>query len=118
MIVTSLVHAYNFIKHDTTGSSPYYLMLVAIPEIQWIRGTVLELRNRVLLCNVGLQGIHKIVDKWSQEVYVVVKKPNSYIPVYELKPETVRADVLHYKLFLPIPYLPLKSQTMPQLKLL
>ena len=72
-----------------------------------IQGTVLE-----------LQGTHKIADKWSQDVYVVVKKPNADIPVYKVKPETGsgRARVLHCNLLLPIPCVPLESQTMPQPK--
>ena len=83
-----------------------------------IRGAVLELRDRVLLRNVGLQGTHKEADKWSQDVYVVVEQPNSDIPVYEVKPETGsgRARVLHRNLLLPMPCLPLESQAIPQSK--
>ena len=83
-----------------------------------IRGAVLELGDRVLLRNVGLQGTHKIADKWSQDVYVVVEQPNSDIPVYEVRPETGsgRARVLHRNLLLPIPCLPLESQAVPQPK--
>ena len=83
-----------------------------------IRGAVLELGDRVLLRNVGLQGTHKIADKWSQDVYVVVEQPNSDIPVYEVKPEigSGRARILHRNLLLPIPCLPLESQAVPQPK--
>ena len=52
-----------------------------------ICGAVLELGDKFLLCNVGLQGTHKIADKWSQDVYVEVEQPNSGIPVYKVKPE-------------------------------
>ena len=83
-----------------------------------IFGAVLELGDRVLLRNVGLQGTHKIADKWSQDVYVVVEQPNSDIPVYEVKPEigSGRARILHHNLLLPIPCLPLESQAVPQPK--
>ena len=83
-----------------------------------IRGAVLELGDRVLLRNVGLQGTHKTADKWSQDVYVVVEQPNSDIPVYEVKPEigSGRARILHRNLLLPIPCLPLESQAVPQPK--
>ena len=83
-----------------------------------IRGAVLELGDRVLLRNVGLQGTHKIADKWSQDVYVVVEQPNSDIPVYEVKPEigSGRARILHRNLLLPIPCLPLESQAVLQPK--
>ena len=79
---------------------------------------VLELWDRVLLHNVGLQGTHKIADKWSQDVYVVVEQPNSDIPVYVVKPAigSGRARVLHSNLLLPIPCLPLESQAVPQPK--
>ena len=83
-----------------------------------IRGAVLELGDKVLLRNVGLQGTHKIADNWSQEVYVVVEQHNSDIPVYEVKLETGsgRAWTLHRNLLLPIPCLPLEGQTVPQPK--
>ena len=83
-----------------------------------IRGAVLELGDRVLLCNVGLQGTHKIADKWSQDVYVVEEQPNSDILVYEVKSETgsERVWVLHRNLLLPILCLPLESQVVPQPK--
>ena len=79
----------------------------------------MELGDRVLLHNEGLQGTHKLTDKWSQEVYVVVKQPNFDIPVYEVKPETGsgRAQVLHHNLILPIACLPLESPATPQPKL-
>ena len=66
----------------------------------------MDFRDRVLLRNVGLQG--KIADRWSQEVCVVVKQPNSDILVYDFKPETGigRARVLYRNLLLPIPCLP------------
>ena len=51
-------------------------------------------------------------------MYVVVKQPNSDIPVYEVKPQTGsgRAQVLHHNLLLPIPCLSLECQATPQLK--
>ena len=46
----------------------------------------------------------------------MVKQPNFNIPVYEVKPQngSGRARVLHHNLLLPIPCLPLESQTSPQ----
>ena len=37
--------------------------------------------------NVGLRGKHKIADRWEDEVYVAVSKPNTVIPVYEVERE-------------------------------
>ena len=49
---------------------------------QKVRGTSLQLGDRVLVCNVGLRGKQKLVDKWQDDVYVVVDRPNPDIPVY------------------------------------
>ena len=76
-----------------------------------IRGAFLEIGDRVLVRNVGLNGTNKIADKWSDQVYFVVSQPNPDIPVYEVKPEIGRSrvKVLHRNLLLPIPCLPVKA---------
>ena len=70
-----------------------------------VRGAFLTVGDRVLVRNVCFQGTHKIADRWSEEVYLVVKQPNSDIPVYEIKPESGngRSKVLHRNLLLPLP---------------
>ena len=56
-----------------------------------IRGTFLEIGDRVLVRNVGLKGTNKISDKRSEQVYFVVSQSNPDIPVYEVKPEIGRS---------------------------
>ncbi len=51
-----------------------------------IRFTQLLPGDRVLLRNLGLQGKHKLADRWASKPYVVESKmPN--LPVFRLKPE-------------------------------
>ena len=77
-----------------------------------VRGAVLEVGDRVQ--NVGIKGTHKLTDRWSEEVFVVVAQPSMdipsmVIPVFEVKPETGtwRFRTHHRNLLLPIPNLPL-----------
>ena len=76
-----------------------------------IQGAFLEIGDRVLVHNVGLNGMNKIADKWSEQVYLVVSQPNPDIPVYEVKPEIGRSrvKVLHRNRLLPIPCLPVET---------
>ena len=89
----------------------------------------------VLIRNVGFKGPHKIADKWNQEVYVVVGRPDDNIPVYRVKSESQPHNIrtLHRNMILPIggiallasPQVPadkgprpdIKSQREPTLKL-
>jgi len=68
------------------------------------RATTLQVGDRVLLRNVGLQGKHKIADRWDETVYLVHSQPNSEVPVYHIKPETGdgRTKTVHRNLLLPI----------------
>lgn len=72
------------------------------------RGAVLDVGDRVLVKNVGLRGTHKIADRWLDEVFVVVKQPNSDIPVFVVQPEAGKGRVrtLHRNLLLPISCIP------------
>ena len=68
--------------------------------------------DRVLIRKVGLKGMQKLADRWSEEVYVVVDQPSPEIPVYRVKPEVDRSHMktLHITLLLPISVLPLTKQ--------
>ena len=51
--------------------------------IRKVRSTILSEGGRVLVRVTGL----KLADRWSKEVYTVLKQSNQDIPVYEVKPE-------------------------------
>ncbi|KAL4007883.1 hypothetical protein ACER0C_001735 [Sarotherodon galilaeus] len=68
-----------------------------------IRFTQLLPGDRVLLRNLGLQGKHKLADRWASEPYVVESKmPN--LPVFRLKPEDGDGPIkiLHRNHLLPL----------------
>ena len=53
--------------------------------------------DRVLIRTVGLQGKHKIADRWDEEPYKVLKQPIPDIPVFDVQKEdgTGRVKTLH-----------------------
>ena len=61
--------------------------------------------------NVGLRGKRKIADRWEDEVYVVVGKPNADIPVYEVEREAGGKGkrVLHRNLLFPTNTIPARD---------
>ena len=52
---------------------------------------------------VAHEGRHKIADRWEQDIYDVVSKPNPDIPVFVVKKEdgTGRKRTLHRNLLMP-----------------
>ena len=81
-----------------------------------VHGAVLAPGDRVLVRKVGLKGMQKLVDRWSEEVYVVIDQPNSDIPVYRVKLEVGRSAVktLHRNLLLPLCALPVVNKPIPR----
>ena len=83
------------------------------------RGNAVEPGDRVLVRNVGLQGRHKLADRWKQDVYVILSQPNKDIPVFEVLREDGRGPtkVLHRNMLLPLSSIPpacdLKSNPQP-----
>ena len=69
-----------------------------------MRGSNVEVGDRVLVRNVGLRGKQKIADRWQEDVYVVVGKPNEEIPVFEVRRENGKQGVktLHRNLLFPV----------------
>ena len=69
-----------------------------------VRGSTIEVGDRVLVRNVGLRGKQKIADRWQEDVYVVVGKPNEEIPVFEVRRENGKQGVktLHRNLLFPV----------------
>ena len=67
------------------------------------RGAEISMGDRVLVKRVAFDGKHKLADKWEEEVYTVVEKPNSDIPVYVVQTEDKQKKrTLHRNLLLPI----------------
>ena len=52
-----------------------------------LRENTMEAGDRVLVRNVGIQGKHKLGDKWGRYPYIVVSQPNPDIPVFRVRPE-------------------------------
>lgn len=73
-----------------------------------VRDSVIEVGDRVLVRKVGLQGKQKLADKWDQQPYLVIHKPNSDIPVYKVKPEFGKGPsrTLHRNMLLPFNVMP------------
>lgn len=68
-----------------------------------VRGATLETGDRVLVKETVFEGPHKLKDKWSQEIFLVVEKPHSEVPVYRVRPESGgRLRTLHRNLLLPV----------------
>ncbi|XP_028853221.1 uncharacterized protein LOC114800249 [Denticeps clupeoides] len=70
---------------------------------QRVRYCPLAPGDRVLIRNVGLQGKHKLADRWSSTPYVIESQMPG-LPVFKLKPEHRDGPkkVLHRNLILPI----------------
>ena len=52
-----------------------------------IKGQRLLVGDRVLVKVLAHEGKHKLADKWTADIYVVVSQPNVDIPVYRVKRE-------------------------------
>ena len=69
-----------------------------------VRGADVAVGDRVLVKVVAFDGKHKIADRWEEDVYVVLSKPNPDIPVFVVQREdkTGRKRTLHRNLLLPL----------------
>ena len=73
-----------------------------------VRGATLHPGDQVLVRQVGLQGKHKIADRWEEEVYVVTTQPNASIPVFTVRhlDGKGRSRTLHRNMLLPVQSVP------------
>lgn len=69
-----------------------------------VRGNNIKLGDRVMVKIVAFEGKHKLANRWEEEPYVVLDRPNPDIPVYVVRKENVegRKRTLHKNLLLPI----------------
>jgi transposase InsO family protein len=51
------------------------------------RGAIIESGDRILVRIVAFDNKHKISDRWENDTYIVLKKPNLDIPVYTVQQE-------------------------------
>ncbi len=73
-----------------------------------VRGTCLDIKDRVLIANKGERGKRKLADKWDPAVYSVVDR-NLQTHTYKLKDEKGNVRVVHRNLMLDISFLPVES---------
>ena len=81
-----------------------------------IRGSTVEVGDRVLVRNTGVRGKCKLANRWESTPYLVVEQPNSEIPVFVVKPEGKSRvkRTLHRNMLLPINFLPLPEAATPR----
>lgn len=62
-----------------------------------VKGATIDVGDIVLVKKVAFDGKHKIADRWEDEPYLVITKPNNDIPVYTVKreDEICKARTLH-----------------------
>ena len=153
--VGPMVHAYNSMRQETTGHTPYFLMFGRQPRLPVdmafdlgqdntkqpitnyvsdmkerlqkaydlaskaakqaqekqksyydlkIRGNNIEVGDRVMVKVLAFEGKHKLANKWEEDPYIVLAKPNPELPVYVVGKENGegRKRTLHRNLLLPI----------------
>ncbi len=73
-----------------------------------VKGTCLNIGDRVLLANKSERGKRKLADKWDPTVYIV-KDRNLRTNIYKLVDEGGKSKVVHRNLILDISFLPIES---------
>ena len=75
-----------------------------------VRGAVPDIGDDVLVRLVGLQGKHKLADKWEPDTYRIVDRPKPNMPVYVVQKTSGqgRRRTLHRNMLLPLT-LPLRD---------
>lgn len=140
--VGPMVHAYNSLRQETTGHTPYFLMFGRQPRLpvdisfgldntkqtngekqpmssyvsdlknrlekahelalkatkttqekqetcydKRVRGNNIEVGDRVLVKILAFDGKHKLSNRWEEDPYIILSKPNPDIPVFIVKKE-------------------------------
>lgn len=70
---------------------------------QKVRYTRLDIGDKVLIRKVGMKGTNKLSDRWDEEIYVVLSRPNPDIPVYRVQHHDKKGPIktLHRNMLLP-----------------
>ena len=81
-----------------------------------VRGATLQPGDQVLVRQVGIQGKHKLADRWEEEIWVVTAQPNSTIPVYSVRrlDGSGRLRTLHRNMLLPVRSVPNAQPSVPK----
>lgn len=66
------------------------------------RASNLEIGDKVLVKILAFEGKHKIADKFEEDIYTVVDKPNRDIPVYIVRNNNGRDKTFHRNHLLPV----------------
>ena len=76
-----------------------------------IRGSTVEVGDRVLVRRVGFTSKHKLANRWEEEVYEVLEQPDKSIPVFVVKCEggSGKRRTLHRNMLLPVNFLPIQN---------
>ena len=76
-----------------------------------IRGSTVEVGDRVLVRKVGFTSKHKLANRWEDEVYEVLEQPDKSIPVFVVKGEggSGKRRTLHRNMLLRVNFLPIQN---------
>ncbi|KAI4889661.1 hypothetical protein NFI96_000231 [Prochilodus magdalenae] len=76
-----------------------------------VRGSEIEIGDRVLVANKGERGRHKLADRWESTVYSVIDR-NPQTHIYRIEnPMSGKTRVVHRNLLLGVNFLPLSCGT-------
>ena len=76
-----------------------------------IRGSTVEVGDRVLVRKVGFTSKHKLANRWEDDVYEVLEQPDKNIPVFVVRSEEKagKRRTLHRNMLLPVNFLPIQN---------
>ena len=79
-----------------------------------VRGTHLNVGDRVLLANKVERGKRKLADKWEPTMYTIMdRKPQTH--VYKVRDESGKTKIVHRNLMLDVSFLPVREQSREEL---
>jgi len=75
-----------------------------------VRGTHLNVGDRVLLANKAERGKRKLADKWEPTMYTIIDR-NPQTHIYKVREESGKTKVVHRNLMLDVSFLPFPDQS-------